>query len=126
MSQHTAYGNLSGTLPSGRLAGKPFTPGLTPEAHASRKYLDFISDVARLNPENMDNNLAFNVKLSLSPEDSRDKTVSNMAGYVKTYCRPWGGMQMQFNVVTSRMLKESHGQPGYGVIPEAEHASLQH
>jgi len=113
MSQHTAYGNLSGTLPSGRLAGKPFTPGLTPEAHASKNYLNFISDVAQLKPENMDNNIAFNVKLTPSTEDSRDKTVTNMASYVKTYCR-LGGMQMQFNVVTSQMLKDAMANPeGY-------------
>jgi pyruvate-formate lyase len=110
MSQHTAYGNLSGTLPSGRLAGKPFTPGLTPEAHASMNYLDFISDVAGLKPENMDNNMAFNVKLVPSAEDSREKTVNNMAGYVKTYCG-LGGMQMQFNMVSSRMLKDAMANP---------------
>jgi pyruvate-formate lyase len=110
MSQHTAYGNLSGTLPSGRLAGKPFTPGLTPEAHASRNYLDFISDVAKLKPENMDNNMSFNVKLTPSAKDSREKTVSNMAGYVKTYCS-LGGMQMQFNMVSSRMLKDAMANP---------------
>ncbi len=27
MSNHVAYGTLAGALPSGRLAGKPFTPG---------------------------------------------------------------------------------------------------
>ena len=110
MSQHTAYGNLSGTLPSGRLAGMPFTPGLTPEPHASRNYLDFISDVARLDPVNMDNNMAFNVKLSPSSSESREEIVSNMAAYVKTYCS-LGGMQMQFNVVDSRMLKDAMANP---------------
>ncbi len=110
MSQHTAYGNLSGTLPSGRLAGKPFTPGLTPEPHASRSYLDFISDVARLDPENMDNNMAFNVKLSPSSHDTREKIVGAMAGYVKAYCS-LGGMQMQFNVVDSRTLKDAYSNP---------------
>ncbi|OPZ26349.1 MAG: 4-hydroxyphenylacetate decarboxylase large subunit [Deltaproteobacteria bacterium ADurb.BinA179] len=110
MSQHTAYGNLSGALPSGRLKGKPFTPGLTPEPHASRNYLDFISDVARLRPENMDNNMAFNVRLSPSAQDSREKTIANMAGYVKAYCR-LGGMQMQFNVVDSRTLRDAMANP---------------
>ncbi|HOS28205.1 MAG TPA: pyruvate formate lyase family protein [Deltaproteobacteria bacterium] len=110
MSQHTAYGNLSGALPSGRLKGKPFTPGLTPEPHASRNYLDFISDVARLRPENMDNNMAFNVRLSPSAQDSREKTIGNMAGYVKAYCR-LGGMQMQFNVVDSRTLRDAMANP---------------
>ncbi len=110
MSQHTAYGNLSGALPSGRLSGMPFTPGLTPEPHASRNYLDFITDVARLKPEYMDNNMAFNVKLSPSPQESRERIVSNMAGYVKAYCH-LGGMQMQFNVVDSRVLRDAMANP---------------
>jgi len=110
MSQHTAYGNLSGTLPSGRLSGKPFTPGLTPEPHASKNYLDFISDVAKLDPVNMDNNMAFNVKLAPAPKDSREGIVNTMASYVKTYCS-LGGMQMQFNVVDSRMLKDAMANP---------------
>ena len=58
----------------------------------------------------MDNNIAFNVKLTPSREDSREKTVTNMASYVKTYCR-LGGMQMQFNVVTSQMLKDAMANP---------------
>jgi formate C-acetyltransferase len=58
----------------------------------------------------MDNNIAFNVKLTPSTEDSREKTVTNMASYVKTYCR-LGGMQMQFNVVTSEMLKDAMADP---------------
>ena len=34
MSNHVAFGSLTGALPSGRLAFQPFTPGLTPEANA--------------------------------------------------------------------------------------------
>ncbi len=110
MSQHVAYGNLSGTLPSGRLAGKAFTPGLTPDPSASKNYLDFITDVAKLKPENMNNNIAFNVKLSPGGEDNRSQLVNTMTGYVKTYCE-LGGMQMQFNVVDSRVLKDAMANP---------------
>jgi formate C-acetyltransferase len=48
MSNHVAFGTLTGALPSGRLAGKPFTPGLTPESHASKNLLDNIRDVSSL------------------------------------------------------------------------------
>ena len=34
MSNHVAFGILSGALPSGRRRGQPFTPGLTPSALA--------------------------------------------------------------------------------------------
>ncbi|VVS93927.1 pyruvate formate lyase family protein [Desulfoluna spongiiphila] len=110
MSQHVAYGALSGTLPSGRLAGKAFTPGLTPEPHASANYLDFISDVARLDPTHMDNNIAFNVKLVPKPGENRQKIVDTMAAYVTAYLG-LGGMQMQFNVVDSSTLKDAMARP---------------
>ena len=110
MSQHVAYGNLSGTLPSGRLAGKAFTPGLTPHPSASPNFLDNIRDVAGLDYEKMDNNIAFNVKLTPSAEDSREKTVDTMGAYVNSYCK-LGGMQMQFNVLTSDVLKDAMVNP---------------
>ena len=110
MSQHVAYGTLSGPLPSGRLSGKAFTPGLTPSPNASLNFLDNIRAVAGLAPENMDNNIAFNVKLSPKPGESREKTIDDMHAYVKTYF-DLGGMQMQFNVVTSETLKDAMANP---------------
>lgn len=110
MSQHVAYGTLSGTLPSGRLSGKAFTPGLTPQPSASPSFLDNIRDVARLDPSCMDNNIAFNVKLVPAAGESRRDIVSAMRNYVKTYF-DLGGMQMQFNVVNSATLKDAMANP---------------
>jgi len=110
MSQHVAYGSLSGALPSGRKAGKAFTPGLTPQPCASKNFLDNISDVAKLNPESMDNNIAFNVKLIPDAKDTREQTVNTMSAYVKSYFAQ-GGMQMQFNVVTSETLRDAMAHP---------------
>ena len=110
MSQHVAYGSLSGALPSGRLAGKAFTPGLTPQPSASKNFLDNIMDVARLNPQHMDNNIAFNVKLMPGLAVKREDTIDAMRSYVKTYFQQ-GGMQMQFNVVTSEVLKDAMAHP---------------
>jgi len=110
MSQHVAFGTLTGALPSGRHAGKPFTPGLTPEPIASRSLLDNMRDVARLDPHNITNNMAFNVKVVPSPHDTREKAVQDMFSYVKTYFT-LGGMQMQMNVVTSDTLRDAMGHP---------------
>jgi pyruvate formate-lyase/glycerol dehydratase family glycyl radical enzyme len=110
MSQHVAYGNLSGALPSGRLAGKAFTPGLTPHPSASNNFLDNIRDVASLEAEHMDNNEAFNVKLVPSPHDSREDIITIMHSYVKNYFEE-GGMQMQFNVVNSDVLRDAMANP---------------
>jgi formate C-acetyltransferase len=110
MSNHVAFGCLTGALPSGRLAGKPFTPGLTPAPLASEHLLDPIRDVARLCPEHMNNNIAFNVKIVPGANDSHAKTVDNIFNYVKTYF-DLGGMQMQLNVVTSAILRDAMQHP---------------
>ncbi len=110
MSNHVAFGTLTGALPSGRLAGKPFTPGLTPQPFASKSLLDNIRDVARLDPVNLNNNIAFNVKVVPSAKDTREKTVEDMFSYVKTFF-DLGGMQMQMNVVTSETLRDAMAHP---------------
>ncbi|MBP7737689.1 MAG: formate acetyltransferase [Spirochaetes bacterium] len=110
MSQHVAFGTLTGALPSGRRAGMPFTPGLTPEPNASRSLLDNMRDVARLDPHSITNNMAFNVKVVPSSHDTREKAVDDMFSYVKTYFT-LGGMQMQMNVVTSDTLRDAMAHP---------------
>ncbi|GAB1475275.1 hypothetical protein MASR2M70_01070 [Bacillota bacterium] len=110
MSNHVAFGTLTGALPSGRLAGKPFTPGLTPEAHASRSLLDNIKDVAKLDSANINNNIAFNVKVVPSKRDTHKQVVDNLYAYAKAYC-DLGGMQMQFNVVSSETMKKAMKNP---------------
>jgi formate C-acetyltransferase len=110
MSNHVAFGTLTGALPSGRLSGKPFTPGLTPQPFASKSLLDNIRDVARLDPMNLNNNIAFNVKVVPAASDTHGKTVDDMFSYVKSYFN-LGGMQMQMNVVTSAMLRDAMAHP---------------
>ncbi|HPQ52801.1 MAG TPA: pyruvate formate lyase family protein, partial [Spirochaetota bacterium] len=110
MSNHVAFGTLTGALPSGRRAGKPFTPGLTPQPSASKNLLDNIRDVARLDPVNMNNNIAFNVKVIPAAGDPQKKIVEDMYSYAKTYF-DLGGMQMQMNVVTSDILRDAMAYP---------------
>ncbi len=110
VAQHSAYGSLSGAIPAGRKAFQPFTPGLTPHPSASKSFLDNIRDVAKMNPLCMDNNIAFNVRLAPSAEDSHKKTVDTMFSYVKSYFEQ-GGMQMQFNIINSDVLKDAMANP---------------
>lgn len=110
MSNHVAFGTLAGALPSGRLAYLPFTPGLTPEANASKSLLDNIKDVSRLDPHNMDNNIAFNVKVNPAPKDTHEETVDHLYAYAKAYA-DLGGMQMQFNVVSSDTMRAAMADP---------------
>jgi len=110
MSNHAAFGALTGALPSGRLAGKAFTPGLTPEAHASKSLLDNIRDVARLDHRNLDNNMAFNVKVVPRPGADRAQTVGELVAYVKSYFE-LGGMQIQLNAVDTATLRDAMAHP---------------
>jgi pyruvate formate-lyase/glycerol dehydratase family glycyl radical enzyme len=110
MSNHVIFGNMTGALPSGRLAGKAFTPGLTPEPNASKNLLDNIRDVARLDPKTMNNNIAFNVKVVPASSDTHEAMVNTMYSYVKTYF-DLGGMQMQMNVVSSAVLRDAMAHP---------------
>ncbi|MFP4477678.1 MAG: pyruvate formate lyase family protein [Desulfatibacillaceae bacterium] len=110
MSNHVAFGTLAGALPSGRQRRKAFTPGLTPEPHASPNLLDNLRDVASLDPRNMNNNIAFNVKVVPGAADTHEKVVDNIYSYAKTYF-DLGGMQMQLNVVSSDTLRDAMANP---------------
>jgi len=112
MANHTVYGRVTGALPSGRLAGEPFTPGLTPHPSASPNLLDNLRDVAKLKPETLDNNIAFNVKIVPGSTDSHERVIEIMADYADTYFR-MGGMQTQYNVISSDMLKDAMANPEY-------------
>lgn len=112
MNNHTVYGRVTGALPSGRLKGTPFTPGLTPSPDASHNLLDNLLDVAELDPRTLDNNIAFNVRIVPSPKDSHEETVKRMADYMETYFKK-GGMQVQFNVIDTDTLKDAMAHPEY-------------
>ncbi len=112
MANHAVYGRVTGALPTGRLAGEPFTPGLTPHPSASVNLLDNLRDVARLDPRNLDNNIAFNVKIVPGASDTHEKIVDTLTHYAKTYFE-MGGMQTQFNVVTTDILKDALANPEY-------------
>jgi formate C-acetyltransferase len=46
----------------------------------------------------MPNNIAFNVKVVLAANESREETVDTMAAYMKSYFS-LGGMQMQLELI---------------------------
>ncbi len=110
MSNHVVFGSLSGALPSGRKRGKAFTPGITPSASASPNLLDNIRTIAALDPLKMPNNIAFNVKLTPALGEPHADFVEHATTYAKTYFE-LGGMQMQFNMVTTETLRDAMEHP---------------
>ena len=114
MSNHVAFGSLSGALPSGRKANKAYTPGLTPAPGKKDELLQNIHSVASLDAQKMPNNLAFNVKLVPNSLDTHEQTLNYFNSYVESYF-DLGGMQMQFNVVSSDVLRQAMKHPeNYG------------
>ncbi len=110
ISYHVGFGMLSGALPSGRKKGKAFTPGLTPAPGASEQLLPGLRAVAGLDHLKMPNNIAFNVKLVPHGNDSHAATLDLFTSYLSGYF-DMGGMQWQFNVVTTDMMKDAMENP---------------
>jgi pyruvate formate-lyase/glycerol dehydratase family glycyl radical enzyme len=110
MSNHVAFGVLSGALPSGRQANQPFTPGLTPSPSGRCPLPAQIRSVAELDPLSMPNNMAFNIKVAPNKKDSPEKTLDHLTAYAKTYV-DLGGMQMQFNVIGTETMKDAMEHP---------------
>ena len=110
MSNHVAFGRLSGALPSGRRAGEPFTPGLTPSPRSGAPLTEQLRSVADLDPHAQPNNIACNVKLVPGAADDPTDVVARMAAYVQSYLE-LGGMQLQFNVVSSETLRDAMAHP---------------
>ncbi|MFI5298357.1 MAG: pyruvate formate lyase family protein [Polyangiales bacterium] len=110
MSNHVAFGTLAGALPSGRRRGKPFTPGLTPSPSRQASIVEHIHDVSALDHRRMPNNIAFNVKVVPAPTDTQARSVDAMAAYARTFVQQ-GGMQIQFNVVSSATLRDAMAHP---------------
>lgn len=109
MSNHVAFGLLSGASPSGRRRHRAFTPGLTPSSLCKAGLTDQISSVASLDTLRMPNSLAFNVKV-VPGSDSHAVTLDRMAAYVASYFE-LGGMQLQFNVASSALLRKAMKDP---------------
>jgi len=110
ISYHVGFGMLSGALPSGRKKGKAFTPGLTPSPGVADQLLQNIHTIAGLDHLKMPNNIAFNVKLAPHAKDSHTKTLDYYTGYVQSYFDE-GGMQWQFNVITTDTLRDAMENP---------------
>ena len=110
MSNHVAFGSVSGALPNGRKAYEPFTPGLTPVPGERDVLVENIRSVAALNSEKMPNNLAFNVKLVPGANDSHEDTINYFHAYTKSYF-DLGGMQIQFNVISSDTMRDAMDHP---------------
>jgi pyruvate-formate lyase len=110
MSNHVAFGMLSGALPSGRRKGEPFTPGLTPAPYCAAPLTEQLRTVAGLDPIHIPNNIAFNVKVAPGTTETHTELLDRMTALAGAYFDQ-GGMQIQFNVMTSDDLRRAMDDP---------------
>ncbi len=110
ISYHSGWGMLTGALPSGKMKGKSLTPGLTPAPGTTDILLPSIQSIAALDHLKMANNASYNVKLVPHPGDSHAETLDLFKSYVQSFF-DLGGMQWQFNVLNSDMMREAMKYP---------------
>jgi formate C-acetyltransferase len=110
ISYHVGYGMLTGALPSGRKAGKALTHGLTPAPGREDLLLQNIKTIASLEHLKMPNNASFNVKLVPHTTDTHTQILDLFTSYVQSFI-DLGGMQWQFNIVTSDTLRDAMEHP---------------
>ncbi len=108
---HVAFGKRTGALPSGRLAGRPFSASLGPVNGMDRQGpTAVLNSVARVDADFAPNGYALNLMFSpmaLSEERSPRILGSLIQGYFNS-----GGMQVQFNVVSPETLMDAREHPG--------------
>lgn len=110
MTTHVGFGHRLGALPSGRKAGEPLSPGISPTSGLDRRGPtasmhaaaiaggEFVSNGASLN-ETLDPNLVAG--------PAGDEIMSSLVrGYFAA-----GGMQVQFNVLDAEVLRDAVAHP---------------
>lgn len=106
---HVWFGALAGATPDGRLAGMPFSEGISPVQGMDRKGPTFIvRSMAQLNQVRCSGTL-LNLKFhpsALTGEQSLDK----FSALIRTYFE-LGGHHMQFNVLSADTLRAAQENP---------------
>ena len=111
VTAHQAFGEVVGALPSGRLAGTPFSSGLSPTNGADRAGpTATLRSVAGLPLHLAGNGVNLNLKLDpwvVSGADGAARLQHLIDGGFAAGC-----MQMQVNVLDPQMLIEARDHPG--------------
>jgi len=106
---HIYFGEVTGPLPNGRLAGKPLSEGISPtqgaDVHGPTAALHSAAKMDQLNT----GGTLLNQKFTPSVV-SGDKGLDGMACLVASYFE-MGGHHIQFNVVDRRTLRKAQAHP---------------
>jgi formate C-acetyltransferase len=110
---HVLDGLLMGATPDGRKACRPVTNGISPTNNREGKGpTAVLKSAAKLNHRKISNGSALNLRLHPSAVEG-ERGVDNVAALARTYF-DMGGMEVQFNVVSTEMLRDAQRHPeGY-------------
>ncbi|MEW6364399.1 MAG: glycyl-radical enzyme activating protein [Acidobacteriota bacterium] len=111
VTAHSAFGEVTGALPSGRAAGRPLANGLSPASGRDRLGpTASLNSAARLDLTSLARN-GVNVNLLLERSLlAGDQGVAALTGLTRGYFAN-GGMQYQINVLDRAMLEKAAAEP---------------
>jgi formate C-acetyltransferase len=111
VTAHEAFGRIVGALPSGRLAGAPFSSGLSPASGMQRAGpTAALLSQARLPLHLAQNGVNFNLELAPGLV-SGEAGATTLGGLIEGGMAA-GCMQMQVNVLDPRILEQARDNPG--------------
>lgn len=106
---HIYFGAVTGATPDGRLAGKPLSEGISPVQGMDRKGpTAVILSVAKMDHARTGGTL-LNMKFSPSVL-AGEEGIEKLARLIRTYFK-LGGHHVQFNVISSEVLREAQKKP---------------
>ncbi|MDR1576098.1 MAG: hypothetical protein LBS37_08855 [Treponema sp.] len=111
MTNHSGQGKITYALPNGRKANIPFASGITPVSGVTKSLTECLNSVASLGSEYIPGGEALNIKFTAV---KNEQDIQRFGDYVEAYFVK-GGQQVQFNIMSSAMLKDAKAHPeNYG------------
>jgi formate C-acetyltransferase len=108
---HVAFGYGTHATPNGRKSGEPVSDGISPSQGADRCGPTCVaSSILATHPKNYGNGIQYCIKIHPSSAKGTGGT-DKLRQYIQAFFSE-GGMQVQYNVVSSDMLKKAKSNPG--------------
>ena len=110
VTAHVLFGMFTGATPDGRKAGEPLSDGISPVQQLDRNGpTAIIKSVSAIDQKKFSNGTLLNMRFhpsALSNETGKEKLIA----LIKTYFA-LGGMELQFNVVSAKTLRDAQANP---------------
>lgn len=107
MTNHAGQGKITYALPNGRKANLPFASGITPVSGVTKNLTECLNSVASLGSLYIPGGEALNIKFTAI---NNEQDIQRFGDYIEAYFIK-GGQQVQFNIMSSAMLKDAKAHP---------------